>query len=202
MSKTAFYFRTVDEFNKVFFFVEELNKMAQKKYPSKHTYVARVHSRYAGNPTADNKPGFIPKKIATKKKYVGIISGNKYMLDRVGIDPEKILKELKVEIVSKTAGEPKYTGEKSKYDIHIKNHKQFRKIVSEFNKRYGHGNWRLRGPKRLQDKLRALEDQKLGFSFSHPDSPPDPEKGIKVTVIVNEPNADIRKLLFKILLMT
>ncbi len=203
MSKTAFYFKTRDEFSKVFFFVNELDIRIKKKY-DKHRTAIRVYSRYATLSGEDAKPNAsIPKKIPTKKKYIGIISGNKHLMIRAGINFEDILKELNVELVGRDAGTPKYTGEKSSQSTHIKNYKQFRKLVSVFNKRFGHGNWRIQGPKKLQEKLRRQEGIAQGFPINpFVDEPKKNNKGIKVTIVANEPNANIKKLLFKIALMT
>lgn len=204
MSKTAFYFKTVDEFNKVFHFIQEINTETKKKYNMNHYHtVIRVYSRYVSDPSlrqeAHSSSTVVPKRIPSKKKYVGVISDNKHLILRAGIDPKEILKKLNIELVGHDPGTPKYVGEKTSMSTYIKNYKQFRKIVSIFNKRFGHGNWRIQGPKKLQKKL--LANEKESNFFAQPDNSKKDYKGIKVTIVVNEPNAAIDKLLFKIALM-
>lgn len=210
MSKTAFYFRTIDEFNKVYTFIHELNIKTKKKYNMSHySSVIRAHSRYV---TDSRKEGYssptIPKKIPSKKKYIGMITANKHSLVRAEIDIEEILKQLKIELVGHDPGTPKYTGEKSFETIYIKNYTQFRKIVSVFNKQFGHGNWHIRGPKKLQKQLLQKEQKFSMFGVSQAGATTvlntgakKNDKGIKVTIVVNQPNAAIKKLLFKIALM-
>ena len=48
MSKTAFYFKTQEEFHRVFLFVDELNKNARKRLKIRGLIIA-AKSRYVGD---------------------------------------------------------------------------------------------------------------------------------------------------------
>ncbi len=96
---------------------------------------------------------------------------------------------------------PKYQGETSSDYAYIKGYEQFKKLVSVFNKRFGHGNWRISGPKKLQEKLKFIDDTNAKYGEAerlrkvHPD-------GIKVNIVVNEPDIEGKKYIFKVVLMT
>lgn len=200
MSKTAFYFKTEREFHRVFHFADELNTNARKRMKIRGLIIG-AKSRYVGDPRADHNPTFVPFKIPTKKKYIGVLAGNKHNMERAGIDPVAVLKELGVERVQHSDGVPKYKGETSSGHMHIKGHEQFKKLVSVFNKRFGHGNWRIQGPKKLQEKLKLMDDNnnKWGEGDRLRKVYPD---GIKVKIVVNEPDAEVKKYIFTVVLMT
>lgn len=200
MSKTAFYFKTQEEFHRVFLFVEELDHAARKRMKIRGAIIGAA-SRYVGDPRADNKPSHVPFKTPTKKKYIGVLTGNKHNMERVSIDPVDVLKKLGVEHIQHSDSLPKYQGETSSDHTHIKGHEQFKKLVSVFNKRFGHGNWRIQGPKKLQEKLKLMDttDERWGENERLRKVYPD---GIKVKIVVNEPNVDVKKYIFKVVLMT
>ncbi len=200
MSKTAFYFKTQEEFHRVFLFVDELNKNARKHLKIRGLIIA-AKSRYVGDPRADNNPTSVPYKIPTKKKYIGVLEGNKHNMERAGIDPVSVLKELSVERVQHSDSLPKYQGETSSDYALIKGHEQFKKLVSVFNKRFGHGNWRINGPKKLQEKLKFIDNanEKWGEAERLRKIYP---TGIKVKIVVNEPDIEVKKYIFKVVLMT
>lgn len=200
MSKTAFYFKTEVEFYRVFLFVEGLNLAARKKMKIRGAVIA-AKSRYAGDPRADRNPSFVPYKIPTKKKYIGVLTGNKHNMERAGIDPVAVLEELKIERVQHSDSLPKYQGQTSSAQAHIRGHEQFKKLVSVFNKRFGHGNWRLQGPKKIQEKLRLMDDSDAQWGEGERLRRIYPN-GIKVKLVVNEPEVDVKKYIFKVALMT
>lgn len=200
MSKTAFYFKTQEEFHRVFLFVDELNVAARKKMKIRGKIIA-AESRYVGDPRADNNPTHVPYKVATKKKYIGLLTGNKHNMERAGIDPIAVLKELKIERVVHSDSLPKYQGETSSGHMHIKGHEQFKKLVSVFNKQFGHGNWRIQGPKKLQEKLKVIDNDKPIWGEAERLRKIYPN-GIKVKLMVNEPDIDVKKYIFKVTLMT
>lgn len=201
MSKTAFYFRTQKEFNDLYMVVDEINKAAKTHLRSR-TAIIRVKSKHLGDPRADNMQNkFIPYSKPSKKKFVGVIAGNKYLLKRAEIDPKRILKDAELERVQPSDNTPTYKGETSERQTHIKTHTQLRVLASIFDKQFGPGNWKIHGPKRMQDKLKKMEDVSspwgdgVGYRKQHP-------KGIKVKLVVNQPNVDVKKYIFKWLLIS
>lgn len=200
MSKTAFYFKTQKEFHRVFLFVDELNTVAREKMKIYGTIIA-AKSRYVGDPRAESNPTSVPRKIPSKKKYIGLLVGNKHKMERAGIDPVEVLKKLKIERVQHSDNLPKYQGETSSNHMHIKGYEQFKKLVSIFNKRFGHGNWHLHGPKKLQEKLKIIDNANYIFGEGNRLRKIYPN-GIKVKLVVNEPEIDIKKYIFKVTLMT
>ncbi len=200
MSKTAFYFKTQKEFHRVFLFVDELNIAAKKRMKIRGIIIG-AKSRYVGDPRADSNPTFVPYKVPTKKKYIGILVGNKHNMKRADIDPVDILKKLGMKRVQHSDSLPKYQGETSSGHMHIKGHEQFKKLVSVFNKRFGHGNWRIQGPKKLQEKLKLMDDDNNRWGEGERLRKVYP-KGIKVKLVVNEPDIDVKKYIFTVALMT
>jgi len=200
MSKTAFYFKTQEEYHRVFLFVEELNKNARERLKIRGSIITAL-SRYVGDPRADNVPTSVPYNKPTKKKYIGVLEGNKHNMRRADIDPVEVLKKLGVERIQHSDSLPKYQDETSSDYAHIKGYEQFKKLVSVFNKRFGHGNWRIHGPKKLQEKLKFMDDinAKWGEADRLRKIYPD---GIKVKIVVNEPDIEVKKYIFKVVLMT
>jgi len=205
--KIGFYFRTRNEYCEVFNYVRALNDETRKIPKFRNKFLLRVHTRYlADDQNWDSK---IPKERKGKKKYIGIIHGNKHLMKMCDVHPEEFLKALGLELVPKVAGKSKYVGEKTTHPMILKTHKEFKTITSVFNKRYGHGCWRIQGPKKLQHILRQIEPlQHVAtnqFTFSFGDHEKDmymkkyPE-GVPVTIIVNESDADVAKQLFKVVL--
>lgn len=202
MSKTAFYFKTRKEFEKVYFFVEEVNQAARKKHKF-GSKIIRVKSRYLGDPRADTDPKtvFIPYETPSKKKYIGVIVGNKHQMKRANIDPVVILDELGVRRVNHNDNGPRYKGEQSSQKTHLKSYEQFRKLVSIFDKQFGPGNWTIHGPKKMQNKLKGMGsdiDRDWGEGDRLRKQYP---RGIPVKVVVNVPDIDVKKYIFKLALM-
>jgi len=200
MSKTAFYFKTQADFERIFLFVEEINQVA-RNHLKVRDQVIRVKSQYLGDPRADAEESFIPYSQATNKRYIGTLIGNKHTMNRANIDPVAILKELKLERVQHNDNLPKYTGPISSLETCLTGYQQFKKLTSVFNDRFGHGNWKIHGPKQLQKKLAYLDNTDNDYG--------EPERlrrvypnGIKVKIIAHEADIDINKYIFKIALMT
>jgi len=207
--KTAFYFRTRTEFNTVREYVNKLNAEfnTKSKWRAKDTIL--VYSRYTSNGPNSTWAKSIPASVPGDKKYIGVIQGNKHKLRKLGIYPERFLPHLGVELVSTKSQKPSYSGEQTTYQTHLRAYDEFKTITSVFNKRFGHGNWRIQGPKQLQDILRKIsprpeqvgspfiifldQDDRDGLLAKYPG-------GVPVTFIANEADADIPKLLFKVVL--
>ncbi len=188
----------------MFDYIQALNSETRELPKFRNKYLLRIHTRYlADNQNWDSK---IPKARVGDKKYIGIIRGNKHLMKMCGVRPEEFLTAFGRELVPKEAGVSKYDGEKTRHKTTLKTHSEFKTITSVFNKRYGHGNWRIIGPKKLQHILRAIEPRSHVpnmFVFTDYDADFYRTKyadGIGVTIIVNEPNADVAKQLFKVVL--
>lgn len=204
--KTAFYYRTREEYEKVVKFVQELNEEKRTTHSPNKWPIVRVHSRYIStNAVSTNQ---IPKSVPGKKKYIGVITGNNYVLKKHGVYPDRFLQFLGIELVTNDTNTQKYDGEKTTYPATLRTHNEFKTVTSVFNKRFGHGNWRIQGPKQLQDILRKIEPTQAAagqFVMLFDDTLVTKYKdkypgGVPVTFIANEANADIAKLLFKVVL--
>jgi hypothetical protein len=151
----------------------------------------------------------VPKERVGEKKYIGIIVGNKHRMKVCNVQPTEFLQTAGLELVPHVDGKTKYDGEKSSHPTIIRTHAEFKTITSVFNKRYGHGNWRIVGPRGLQNILKKIEPQPntvsspFTFQFNDFDTDQYLERypgGVPVTIVVNEPNANISKQLFKVVL--
>jgi len=198
--KTAFYFRTQKEFNDMWEAVEKVDHEARTKY-NFGGKIVRVKSRYLGNPKADRKENiFIPYREPSKKKYIGVIVGNKHQLNRADIDPVEIIKEQGLERVQHADNEATYRGELSKCATHLTTHTQLSLLVSMLDTQFGSGNWGIHGPKRLNKKLLEMEKCKndYGEGFMLKRQFP---KGIPVEIVVKKEDVDVGKYIFKLALM-
>lgn len=205
--KIGFYFRTRNEYCEVFDYVQALNAETRKHPKFRNTFLLRIHTRYlADDQNWDSK---IPKERVGNKKYLGIIHGNKYLMNLCDVQPEEFLKTIGREVVKREAGTAKYDGEKTLHKTILRTPKELKTITSVFNKRYGHGCWRIQGPKKLQHILKTIEPKPNTISSPWAFSFGDEERdllikrypgGVHVTLIVNEPNAEIDKQLFKAVL--
>lgn len=201
--KTAFYFRTRKEFESVQEHVKDINaKYCERVFY--RTQILHVYTRYLSTTWMLT----IPLAKPGRKKYLGIVEGNNHKLQKHGIKPKRFLQHLGVELVPTETKQSKYDGPKTTYATTLKTYDELKTITSVFNKRFGHGNWRIQGPKRLQNLLRKISPQ--------PDTPTSPfiirfdgawprelakyPNGVPVTFIANEADADIPKLLFKAVL--
>ncbi len=205
--KIGFYFRTRNEYVEVFDYIQALNTETRKIPKFHNKYLLRVHTRYLAD--EQNWDSKIPKARVGNKKYIGIIHGNKHLMKMCDVQPEEFLTAFGRELVPHEAGVSKYDGEKTRHETILKSHSEFKTVTSVFNKRYGHGNWRIIGPKKLQHILQKIEPVQIGrpnqFTFVFADSDEDYYRkrypgGVNVTIVVNEPNADVAKQLFKAVL--
>ena len=206
--KIPFYYRTRNEYHEVQTYMDKLNIEKQSISRLRNKILLSLHTRYQSknndkNWIWDNK---VPGNRPGKKKYIGVIMGNCHLMKICDVQPEKFLQKLGREVVPRISSVSKYDGYKTTHPITIKTHQEFRTITSVFNKRYGHGNWRIQGPKKLQNKLKQIEprddnpfilytgDHERNHLLSiYPN-------GIPVKLIVKEPNANIPKQLFKVVL--
>lgn len=200
--KIAFYYRTRNEYNEVVTYINALN-LEKQSIPQLHNKILLlIHTRYRYRSNNKNDTWLwdskIPGNRPGKKKYIGVIVGNCHRMKICDVQPEEFLQELGREIVPKIAGTSKFDEYKTMHPVTIKTYEEFKTITSVFNKRYGHGNWRIRGPKKLQEKLKLIESNadELFYDASLKRYP----NGIPVTLIVKEPNANIPKQLFKVVL--
>lgn len=203
--KLSFYFKTQEEYGRVSESVREFNALLSSKRRWNSTGDAiRLTSKHGARDKGKMKWFInIPKTKPTKKKYMGVIEANKHLLDEHNIEPRESLEKLKIELVPTVSNPPKYTGEQTRKKFVLTGLTQFRVLTSIFNKRYGNGNWKIRGPKHLQKILKNYEEtiekktnpNVLTFATDYySDKYPD---GIPVTLVVNEPDANIEKQLFK-----
>ena len=206
--KIPFYYRTRDEYNEVQTYMDKLNAEKQSMPQLDNKILLHMHTRYQSKNKDDrwSWDSKIPGSRPGKKRYIGVMAGNCHLMKTCDVRPEEFLRELVREVVPKIAGVSKYDGCKTTHPITIKTHQEFRTITSVFNKRYGHGNWRIQGPKKLQNILKQIEPRDdnpqilyIGdyerdyFLKKYPN-------GIPVTLIIKEPNANIPKQLFKVVL--
>lgn len=197
--KTSFYYRTREDFAKVWYVVERLNKELQEKYKFRSSTLS-VRSQYLGDPKKDRSESHIPSRIPTKKKFIGVIVGNKHQMKRSGADPVTILESLNLPRVQHSDSHPKYTGKTSKVNTHIKSGTQLRALASMFDKQFGVGTWRIQGPKKLLSKAKAMEEQTKDWGEGQRLRRAYPN-GIPVTLVVHKPDIDVRKYIFKLALM-
>jgi len=199
--KTAFYFRTQEEFEKVWNAVASANSDARKEFNFR-SKIIYVKSRYLGDPKSDRNPvHIVPRTVPTGKKYIGVIKGNKHQIERAGIDPVAIVEKLGLDRVQHSDNEPNYKGELSTAKTHLKSHTQLKMLVSMFDERFGSGNWGIHGPKRLNKKLNEMEksgDRTWGEGANLNKRYPN---GIPVKVVVKQEGVDVKKYIFKLALM-
>lgn len=203
--KISFYYKTQEEFHRADKMVKEANALlSSKRQWRSDTNAIQLTTRHG----ARKMGGMawlinIPKTKKTDKKYLGVIHANKHLLDEHKIDFSESLKEAELELAPTLSEPPKYTGEKTRKELVLTGLTQFKVLTSIFNKRYGYGNWNIRGPKHLQKILKNYEEtversnnpNALTFSSDYfSNKYPD---GVPVTLVVNEPDANIEKQLFK-----
>ena len=134
-----------------------------------------------------------------------MIHGNKHTFDKAEIDIYKRLNELDVELVPKTSSPPKYTGETSSCKFKLTGFTQFRTLTSVFNRKFGNGNWKIKGEgvRNLQKVLKNYESYNDNNNIVTMGNAPSFYRkkypnGVEVTITVNEPDANIEKHLFKV----
>jgi len=198
--KISFYFTTQNEYNQVKDLVKGLNAGITNSYRWTPNGVLSVTSKHVETSGRFNTN--IPKSRSSDKKYIGVIRGNKHVLDKAEIDIYGLLKEIDAYLVPKLPEIPKYDGEISSCKFALTGFTQFRTLSSVFNARFGHGNWRVNGPKKLQRILKNYEKRADRNVVTIGNAPDFYGKkytdGVEVTIIVNEPDANIEKHLFKV----
>lgn len=206
--KIPFYYRTRNEFCEVCDYVKLVNAELQKTPKFRNKTLLQAYTRYFTNEnnTWDMK---VPKERVGEKRYLGIIVGNKYQMKVCDVNPIEFLEGIGLELVPNVDGKTKYIGEKTTHPTILRTHAEFKTITSVFNKRYGHGGWRIMGPRGLQNILQKIEPKPntvaAPFTFTFNDFDTDMYEarypgGVPVTIVVNESNANIPKQLFKAVL--
>jgi hypothetical protein len=205
--KISFNFRTQNEYKRATDLVREINiatRIVRRWDTSDTLSVTSKHVDGSNSKFNTN----IPKSRSGDKQYVGVIRGNKHLLDKAEIDIYKKLNELDIELVPKIASSPKYTGETSSCKFKLTGFTQFRTLTSVFNTKFGYGNWKIKGEgvKNLQKVLKNYEKYDDGRTVVIGNAPSFYKKkypdGVEVTITVNEPDANIEKHLFKVKLKT
>lgn len=203
--KFAFFYKTRKEYHRVFEYVQAINKEKKESPKLRNRELLKIHTRYLS--TKNNKwETSVPIRRKGEKKYLGVVIGNKRLLKRFGVYPERFMEYAGIELVPKNSNVPNHIDERTTHKMTITSYQEFKTITSVFNKRYGHGAWKIRGPAKLQHTLKELDNQKSEditnfFSiFSSEDLVRKYPNGIPVTLVVNEPEANITKQLFKVVL--
>lgn len=199
----SFYYRTQEDYLRVGTWVKEINVLlSSKRRWSSNIDVIRLSSRHIDKSGAKWLTK-IPKSKPADKKYLGIVHANKHLMDKNKIEIREALEKMKIELAPTLPKPQKYTGEQSRKGFILTGLTQFKVLTSIFNKRYGHGNWSVKGPKHLQKILKNYEEtietqnnpNALTFASDYYSSKY--PNGIPVTLVVNEPDANIEKQLFK-----
>ena len=198
--KISFYFTTQNEYNQVKDLVREIASGFTRQYRWSNDNLFNVTSKHVETSGTFNTN--IPKSKSGNKKYIGVIRGNKHTLDEAEIDIYDLLKKIDVQLVPKLPSIPKYDGETSSCTFKLTGFTQFRTLSSVFNARFWHGNWQIKGPNKLQRVLKNYEEHDNDNVLTIGNAPNFYQKkypgGIEVTIIVNEPDANIEKHLFKV----
>jgi len=196
--KTAFFYRTIDEYNKVQTLISEMNSLIKQR--KKVSYDAMsVYTKYLDgkNKSCTN----IPKHNPGKKKYLAVVRANKSVLDSVNINVPALLIKQNLQLAPKVDCGPKYKGKKTIKNVILQTRTELLAIVSAFDKAFGHGNWRISGPKHMQKILKNIELTKHDTStafMSHNWYENKYKHGVPAKIIVNQEDADINKYLFKV----
>lgn len=211
--KYPFYYRTRNDIKSVvehFLFI--VNSHSPTSYPRSlmRSDMIKISAPQYANPNIRKK---IPLLKPGKKKYIGVANVNRKYLEFNGIDIEHELKSLGVELIDKNApNKPKYSDDDlTRESFRLKSCGHFKKLTSIMNKQYGHGNWHLRGARKIYAKLaeadrhRAMAPGAAGLfgSFGRPKDITKEiiEKGLKIDVVVVGKVDNLKQTLFKIQLM-
>lgn len=200
--KISFYYKTKEEYTRTKDLVREINGAAKSRQWGSSNTVSITTKHMDSNGTFNTN---IPKSRAANKKYIGVIRGNKHVLDENGIDVHAMLNKIDIDTVSKIPSPVKYDGETTSCEFKLTGFTQFRTLTSVFNKRFGCGNWNVKGPKSLQKVLKNYEGSEeksntvtLGVGNAGSYYRKKYPKGVEVILTVNEPDANIEKHLFKV----
>ena len=131
--KISFNFRTQNEYKRATDLVREVNVETRAIRRWDTNNALSVTSKHVESNNKFNTN--IPKSRAGSKVYVGVLHGNKHLLDKANIDIYKKLNELDIELVPKTTSPPKYTGETSSCKFKLTGFTQFRTLTSVFNRK-------------------------------------------------------------------
>ena len=206
--KIPIFFRTRDEYkladsyaNRISDYAESKHGMTTRPLGPQYVTIQSAAVTVAMGRIMRN----IPKSRPGKKKYMATIgiAEQLYADARKDMDFEKDLTELGLEIVPKGQNKPKYKEEDiTRETIRLKTAKHFKKVTSELNREYGHGNWHIRGARKIYHKLTAADYAREG---GVPPFSPDREmiekivaNGLKVDIIVTDKVDNLQQLLFKI----
>lgn len=201
--KVSFFFRTRDEFELMAEKVKILNEELSKRTGWRDNAWVSLNTKYTHNNAMFNN---IPKSKKTKKKYLAFLHSNEEKMNRLDVNLENFIINTGLELVDNSAGnEPKYTGETTTKRIKLQSHDEFRALVSALNNAFGNGNWRLDGPKKtltspgMQAILKRLQAYKENTNTPFVSMFAEKyQNGVPVRIIVNKPDVDLNKYLFKV----
>lgn len=198
--KIPLFFRTRDQLDSLVEAVKEINDTIRHKvgWLDAASWVQLTTKYTNKSPVYDS----IPKSKPGDKKYIAVIRANKHKMQQYNIDIEEKFASLDgIEFVDRGNNEPKYTGETTTKDYTITSYDEFRAITAVFNKGFGAGNWRIKGgPKKFQSVLKQLDAvRKRGpHDFGFNPYRGKYKDGVPVKLVVNQPDADLNKYLFKV----
>ncbi|MHA1289057.1 MAG: hypothetical protein ACTSPB_16835 [Candidatus Thorarchaeota archaeon] len=200
--KISFHYRTQNEYKRVSDLVREINvdtRVLRRWDSSDAMSLTSKHIESNGKFNTN-----IPKSRSGDKQYIGVVRGNKHILDKAKIDIYDKLNEIDIILVPKLPTVPKYDGETSSCKFTLTGFTQFRTLTSVFNTKFGYGNWKIKGEgvKNLQKVLKNYESYDDGRTVTLGNAPSFYRKkypnGVEVMITVNEPDANIEKHLFKV----
>lgn len=196
--KVPFYFRTRNELDAVKTFLMELNaEIRQRIGWDSAAWVHMTTAYNERNSTFEN----IPKSKRGNKKYIAVLNANKQKMKRLDIDLEEKLTNIDgIELVSRNDNGPRYKGEVTKAELTVTTMQQFIELVRVFDKAFGQGNWRVKGPqKNVRQLIKRVEEART--NTSNPflmNYVRDYKNGVPLRITVNQENADLNKYLFKV----
>lgn len=195
--KVPVFFRTRNQLEALKNFSVEINATIRQKVGWALTSAVTMTTKYS------EKTGMfdnIPKNKPGKKKYMAVFHANKEKMDRLGIDLERMLSKIDgIELVRRGDDGAKYKGEKTTATFPLTSEEQFKTIIRDFDNAFGQGNWRMKGPKNMHQLVKRVEEARstrdnpwlLNYVRQYAD-------GVPVRIIVNQPNVDLNKYLFKV----
>jgi len=192
--KIPFFFRTRNEFDTIRERVTELNKQISRQVGHDQGSWVYLTCKYQNDEIFWKS---MPRQKRTKKRYEAMLKTNKEKMERLGIDIEEFARSLNVEFPTKDVT-PKYLGERTEVEIVLQTHDEHRALVSIFDKAYGRGNWKIIGPRGMQQVLKRLQDiESWSQPIYYPSWMDRYKNGVPVKIVINEPDANVKKYLFK-----
>ena len=209
--KISYFYRTREQFEDLVYIIQELERSAiLKKSSGRYGYMSPSYASVK-SPDYTNQ-GIrkrIPKKRPGRKKYTATVGFEEEFYVEKKDEFEKKIERLNLEPVSSVPNKPKFNEDELTSEfVVLKSPEHFKKLTSVLNSLYGHGNWHLRGARRILPKLLEAAEIKAsvvgGYSvFSHNKHMKEiVENGLKVKVVVHSKVDNLKKALFKIQLMT